>query len=86
MYTPVNPFYCIKVGFKGVKIIYVCFRDAHCLPLIQKFTDTSTGSEKDICKDNLYRQTIANSVDPDKTPHNAASDQGLSFLPLTQQY
>ena len=28
MYTPVNPFYYIKVGFKGVKIIQACFRDA----------------------------------------------------------
>ena len=27
MYTPVNPFYYIKVGFKGVKIIQVFFRD-----------------------------------------------------------
>ena len=28
MHTPVNPqFYCIKVGFTGVKITYVCFRD-----------------------------------------------------------
>ena len=29
MYTPVNPqFYYIKVGFKWVKIIKACFRDA----------------------------------------------------------
>ena len=27
MYTPVNEFYCIQVGFKGVKIIQACFRD-----------------------------------------------------------
>ena len=27
MYTPVNPFYYIKVGFKGVSIIQACFRD-----------------------------------------------------------
>ena len=27
MYTPVNHFYYIKVGFKGVKIMSVCFRD-----------------------------------------------------------
>ena len=27
MYNPVNPFYCIKVGFKGVKIILACFHD-----------------------------------------------------------
>ena len=27
MYTPVNP--CIKVGFKGVKIIQACFRDEY---------------------------------------------------------
>ena len=28
MYTPCKPqFYCIKVGFKGVKIIKACFRD-----------------------------------------------------------
>ena len=28
MYTPLNPkFYCIRVGFKGVKTIYACFRD-----------------------------------------------------------
>ena len=29
VYTPVNPFYYIKVGFKGVKIIQVCYRDGH---------------------------------------------------------
>ena len=28
MYTPENPIYYIKVGFKGVSIISVCFRDA----------------------------------------------------------
>ena len=27
VYTCKPQFYCIKVGFKGVKIIYVCFRD-----------------------------------------------------------
>ena len=28
MYIPCKPqFYYIKVGFKGVKIIYACFRD-----------------------------------------------------------
>ena len=27
-----------------------------------------------------------NSVDPDQTPHNAASDQGLHCFPLTQQF
>ena len=32
IYTPVNPqFYYIKVGFKGVKIIWAGFRDA-CTP------------------------------------------------------
>ena len=31
MYTPVNPFYYIKVAFKGVKIILVCFRDDQLL-------------------------------------------------------
>ena len=32
------------------------------------------------------RQTWTNSVDPDQTPQNAASDQGLHCLPLTQQF
>ena len=32
------------------------------------------------------RQTLANSVDPDQTPQNATSDQGLHFLPLIQQF
>ena len=32
------------------------------------------------------RQAWVNSVDPDQTPQNAASDQGLHFLPLTQQF
>ena len=32
------------------------------------------------------RQTFANSVNPDQTLHNAASDQGLPCLPLIQQY
>ena len=31
------------------------------------------------------RQARANSVDPDQTPQNAASDQGLHCLPLLQQ-
>ena len=31
------------------------------------------------------RQTKANSVDPDQTPQNAASDQGLHYLSLIQQ-
>ena len=31
------------------------------------------------------RQSWANSVDPDQTPQNAASDQGLHCLPLIQQ-
>ena len=30
MSTPAKPqFYYIKVGFKGVKIIYACFRETH---------------------------------------------------------
>ena len=33
-----------------------------------------------------YRQTLANSVDPDQTPQNAVSDQGLHYLPLIQQF
>ena len=29
---PCKPqFYCTKVGFKGVKIIYVCFRDDYSI-------------------------------------------------------
>ena len=32
------------------------------------------------------RQAWANSIDPDQTPQNAASDQGLHCLPLTQQF
>ena len=32
------------------------------------------------------RQAFANSVDPDQTPQNAASDQGLHCLPYIQQY
>ena len=31
-------------------------------------------------------QARANSVDPDQTPQNAASDQGLHCWPLTQQF
>ena len=31
------------------------------------------------------RQTCANSEDPDQTPQNAASDQGLHCLTLIQQ-
>ena len=34
----------------------------------------------------LDRQTLANSVDPDQTPQNAASDQGPHCLPLIQQF
>ena len=32
------------------------------------------------------RQTLANSIDPDQTPQNAASDQGLHCLPVIQQF
>ena len=32
-----------------------------------------------------YRQAGANSVDPDQTPQNAASDQDLHCLPFVQQ-
>ena len=32
------------------------------------------------------RQAWANRVDPDQTPQNAASDQGLHCLPLNQQF
>ena len=32
------------------------------------------------------RQAWANSVDPDQTPQNAASDQGLRCLSLNQQF
>ena len=34
----------------------------------------------------LDRQTGANSVDPDQTPPNAATDLGLHCLHLTQQF
>ena len=34
----------------------------------------------------LDRQALANRVDPDQTPQNAASDQGLHCLPLNQQF
>ena len=33
-----------------------------------------------------YKRAWANSVDPDQTPQNAASDQSLHCLPLIQQY
>ena len=36
-----------------------------------------------ICMD---RQAWENSADPDETPHNAASHQGLHCLPLIQQF
>ena len=32
------------------------------------------------------RYAFANCVDPDQTPQNAASDQGLHSLPYIQQY
>ena len=32
------------------------------------------------------RRALANSVAPDQTPHNAASDQGLHRLPLIQMF
>ena len=32
------------------------------------------------------RQTLSYSVDPDQTPQNAASDEGLHCLPLIQQF
>ena len=35
---------------------------------------------------HLVRQASANSVDPDETPQNAASHQGLYCLPLIQLF
>ena len=32
------------------------------------------------------KQAWANNVDPDQAPQNAASDQGLHYLPLTQLF
>ena len=32
------------------------------------------------------RHNLTNIVDPDQTPQNAASDQGLHCLPLIQQF
>ena len=34
----------------------------------------------------LAHTHLSNSVDPDRTPQKAASDQGLHCLPLTQQF
>ena len=35
---------------------------------------------------SVLEQTDLSSVHPDQTPENAASDQGLHCLPLTQQF
>ena len=35
---------------------------------------------------NIGRDAFVNNVDPDQTPQNAASDQGLHCLPYIQQY
>ena len=42
----------------------------------------------DYCSNPKFwdRQTLANSVDLDQTPQNAASDQGLHCLQLIQRY
>ena len=43
MYTPVNQFYYIKVGVKGVKIIYACFRDvSEIIHAMRKWTRLRT--------------------------------------------
>ena len=34
----------------------------------------------------VFEQTSANSIDPNQTPQNAASDQDLHCLPLIQQF
>ena len=34
----------------------------------------------------LDKQAWTNTVDPDQTPQNAASDQGLYYLPVIQQF
>ena len=34
----------------------------------------------------VFERQTENSVDPDQTPLNAASDQGLHCLPLIQQF
>ena len=48
-------------------------------------------SDKELCQhriDRMYsdRQDLANSVDPDETPLNAASHQGLHRLPFILQF
>ena len=64
-------FYCIKVGFKGVKIILVCFRD-ECfifkqINLLSVYMSKNAG-------------LVVNSVDSDHMPRSVASDLGLHRL------
>ena len=59
-----NPqFYYIKVGFKGVKIIQACLRDAITLP-----GDASKTARQE-----------ANSIDPDQMLYSVVSDLDLHY-------
>ena len=51
--------------------VYIIFPSPAELPFYRMYSD---------------RQTWANSVDPDETPQNAASHQGLLCLPIIQQF
>ena len=62
---PCKPqFYYIKMGFKGVKIIQACFRDAILLPDYMSKT----------------AELSVNSVDTNQMPHSMTSDLGLHCL------
>ena len=53
---------------------------------INNVESNSDESNCPICSKFSDKQAYANSVDPDQTPQNAASDQGLHCLPPIQQF
>ena len=60
MYTPCNSqFYYIKVEFKGIKIIWVCFRDAPGCPWNK---ETRGGRVIDSFLEELYRSSGCHSA------------------------
>ena len=90
MYTPINPFYYIQVGFEGVRIIQACFRDETIHHTKYLILDSSSAKNSDyICRllsidrIGLYvklKDWMSNSIDPDGKAHFKSSRLDLHCL------
>ena len=98
MYTPVNPSYYIKVGFKGVNIIQACFRDvtegsfSHFEVHMTSPATVLWLSPRETTPAVHPRPTqphpglLANGAEPDQMPQNISSDQRLHCLQIIQPF